>query len=105
MVDVTERVQAENALQKSRMMFEQLFESSPDANVLLDQAGTILWVNRQTETRFGFRRDELIGKSVGTLFPERFHTGDFQAGVFKDLYSSTRPTGLRTICMAGTRTG
>jgi len=94
MVDVTQRFQAEHALQKSRMMFEQLFESAPDSNVLLDQAGTIIGINRQTEVRFGFRRDELIGQPLDSLFPARFHDTDLKAGMLKDLVRSSMPTGL-----------
>ncbi len=63
--DVSVRTRAE-------MRFRALLESAPDAMVIVDQSGTIALVNSQTERLFGFQRDELIGRSVELLVPERF---------------------------------
>jgi PAS domain S-box-containing protein len=46
-------------------------ESVPDAMVLSDYNGQIIWVNANTERMFGYSRDELIGKEVEILVPER----------------------------------
>lgn len=51
-----------------------LLESAPDAMVIVDRAGTIKLVNAQTETLFGYPREELIGCPVGILVPGRFRT-------------------------------
>ena len=53
-------------------MFEHLFESAPDANILVDEQGRIVALNRQTEEKFGYTRDELIGQPVETLIPGRY---------------------------------
>ena len=37
--------------------FESLFEAVPDAFVGMDQKGVISFVNRQTESLFGYDRD------------------------------------------------
>ncbi len=50
--------------------FRRFVESSPDAVVIADQAGKILVVNAQTERVFGYRRDELIGRSVELIVPQ-----------------------------------
>ena len=50
--------------------FESLLEAVPDALVGMDQKGVIRFVNRQTESLFGYDRDELIGRPVETLVPE-----------------------------------
>jgi PAS domain S-box-containing protein len=42
----------------------------PDALVGMDQAGVIRFVNHQTESRFGYGRDELVGRPNQTLVPE-----------------------------------
>jgi len=72
LANVTERVQTELALKKSQVMFEYLFESAPDANILVNNDGRIINLNRQAETRFGYSRDDLIGKPVELLLPPRF---------------------------------
>ena len=71
--DVTERRSAEEALQKSRNMFERLFENAPDAVVVVDSHGVIRKVNQQTEALFGYMREEMVGNPVEYLLPERFH--------------------------------
>jgi PAS domain S-box-containing protein len=63
--DVTESRSAE-------LRFRTFFESAPDAMLLVSGDGAILLVNRQTEASFGYRRDELLGKAVEVLVPERF---------------------------------
>src|SRR5665648_715998 len=50
--------------------FESLLEAVPDALVGMDQKGVIQFVNRQTESLFGYDRDDLIGRPVETLVPE-----------------------------------
>jgi PAS domain S-box-containing protein len=52
--------------------FRALLESAPDAMVIVDGAGTIRVVNAQTETLFGYRREELLGRPVEILVPGRF---------------------------------
>ncbi|MFZ2168905.1 MAG: PAS domain S-box protein, partial [Methylococcaceae bacterium] len=90
--DVTERKRLQHR-------FRQAVESSPYAIVMVNESGTIEMVNSQTETLFGYPRDELIGQPVEMLIPERFrsaHIGFRQAylaapvsrsmGVGRDLY-------------------
>jgi diguanylate cyclase (GGDEF)-like protein/PAS domain S-box-containing protein len=52
--------------------FRDLLETAPDGIVIVDGDGRIVLVNRQTETLFGWSRDQLIGQSVELLLPERF---------------------------------
>jgi PAS domain S-box-containing protein len=49
---------------------EAVLEAAPDAIVGIDPAGLVLLVNAQAERLFGYRRDEVIGRSVRLLFPE-----------------------------------
>ena len=71
-MDITERKQAEQ-------LFHLATEASPSGTVLVDQQGRIALVNAHAEQLFGYARDELIGKDVEVLVPERFaqiHPGD-----------------------------
>ncbi|MBZ5593280.1 MAG: PAS domain S-box protein [Acidobacteriia bacterium] len=77
--DITERKQAEEAMRRSQMMFEKLFDSSPDAIVASDRQGRIARVSEQVEKIFGYTRSELLGQPVEVLVPEVFrraHSAD-----------------------------
>lgn len=50
-----------------------LFDATPDAVVMVNRSATITAINNQAEVLFGFSRDELVGKPVDVLIPERFH--------------------------------
>lgn len=56
----------------------------PDAIIVVDDQGVIVKANERVETLLGWRPDELLGKRVETLVPERFrehisYRGRFQA--------------------------
>jgi PAS domain S-box-containing protein len=53
-------------------LFRQLVDAAPDAMVVVDDGGSIVLVNRQAETLFGYVRKELLGRPVETLIPERY---------------------------------
>ena len=48
-----------------------LLESAPNGFVLVDEHGTIKLVNASAEKLFGYSREELVGKNVEALVPER----------------------------------
>jgi protein-histidine pros-kinase len=56
----------------AQLPFEAFVEAAPDAVVLIDGDGRIVLVNSQTELLFGYRRDDLVGKPVEQLLPDRF---------------------------------
>jgi two-component system sensor kinase FixL len=66
-MDVTERKEAQE-------LFELATEASPSGTLLVDSHGQILLVNAHVQKFFGYQRDELIGKSIEALLPERFVT-------------------------------
>jgi PAS domain S-box-containing protein len=50
-----------------------LLEAAPDALICVDDQGRIILTNGQTTALFGYERDELIGRPVEVLIPDRFH--------------------------------
>jgi len=64
-LDLSERQRAERR-------FRHVLEAAPDAMVLVDPQGRISLVNAQAERLFGYRREELLGQTIGPLIPERF---------------------------------
>jgi PAS domain S-box-containing protein len=52
--------------------FGLFVESSPTAMVMINPNRLIEMVNGQTERMFGFSREELFGRPIDVLFPERF---------------------------------
>jgi PAS domain S-box-containing protein len=52
-------------------LVDVVVESAPNAIIVVDAAGTIVLVNRETELLFGYARDELLGGAVEVLVPER----------------------------------
>jgi len=54
--------------------FRDLLEAAPDAMVGVDRGGLIQFVNRHTESLFGYPRGALVGLPIETLVPESFRT-------------------------------
>jgi PAS domain S-box-containing protein len=52
--------------------FRALFESAPDAMLLLGSDGKIALINAQTEALFGYTRGELVGQPIEMLMPPHF---------------------------------
>jgi PAS domain S-box-containing protein len=81
------------ALRHSEERFRQVVESAPNAIVMIGPNGLIEMVNMQTERMFGYSRNDLLGKPVEMLVPERYranHPG-LRTSFFADPVS--RPMG------------
>jgi PAS domain S-box-containing protein len=73
MQDTTERKQTELAYQESQQMMKAVVETSPSMMVLTDADGRITLFNTACEEITGYKRDEVLGKSLEELFiPEKW---------------------------------
>ena len=52
-----------------------LLNLAPDATVVVDAGGTIIFANAQVARTFGYAADELVGRPVEVLLPERLRGG------------------------------
>src|SRR4051812_18093642 len=64
---VESRRAAEAALREREERFRVFFESSPDACKFVTGEGIFIDINRGGEEMFGYRRDEVVGKTVPDL--------------------------------------
>jgi PAS domain S-box-containing protein len=72
---------------------QSLLQAAPDGMVVVNPDGEMVYVNSQIEALFGYRAEELLGRNVEMLMPERFrgrHTG-YRADYFKR--PKVRPMG------------
>ena|GEM_PF-5151751 len=54
------------------LSFREILDLSPIAMVVVNGRGTIVFFNRQAEAVFGYAQDEVQGKAVEFLVPEKF---------------------------------
>ncbi len=66
--DITERKRLE-------ARFRATVESAPTAMVMINSDGSIHLVNVEMEKLFGYTREELLGRPIESLIPERFRRG------------------------------
>ena len=70
--DISERKQAEQALQEREERLRAILNTAADAIITIDQRGIITDVNPATEQMFGYTQDELVGQNVKILMPPPF---------------------------------
>ena len=90
--------EAKRALQESELRYRLLWETSPDAVILMDPMGTVHFANPAAKDVFGYTPEELMGKNLSLLQPERLSSGH-HAGVARYLQ-----TGLRRVNWRATET-
>lgn len=72
--EMAERARFERRLRDSEARFRALVDGAPMGVVAIDQKGRIVVANEGATDLFGYSREEMTGKRVETLMPERFQT-------------------------------
>lgn len=68
---VTSTVRQIDIADDSEAYFRNLLESAPDAMIIIDGHGKMAIVNRQAEEMFGYSREDMLGRPVEMLLPDR----------------------------------
>jgi PAS domain S-box-containing protein len=91
--DATAEVELTTRRERAEEKFRGLLESAPDAMVIVDRDGEIQLVNAETQELFGYSRDELIGRPIEMLIPDRYHARhpEHRNGFFRQ--PKARPMG------------
>jgi len=90
------------ALESSEQRFRSLVEAAADAIISADFQGNIVLWNRRAESMFGYRSDEVLGKPLTFVMPERFRQAH-REGI--ERFPSTGEPRIigRTVELAGLR--
>ncbi len=81
--------------------FRLVVESTPNAMLIVESAGTIVLVNQQTERWFGTTREQCVGMNFNKLLPQRFQDLFLEelrsclSGVFPEEAKTKECYGLR----------
>ncbi len=65
--DITERKKTEEELNLQKARFQQLFDNSPDAIIMVDIDDRLIHANKGFEALFGYSAEELQGRSIRKL--------------------------------------
>ncbi len=98
--DITERRRMEDALRDSELRFRSVTECAVDAIVTADELGNIQSWNRAAHLMFGYSADEVHGRSLTILMPERYRAGHL-AGMARFLGGAPPQAIGRTIALHG----
>lgn len=73
--EITKRRQAEEELRRRELLYRELVQNAASAIIRWRKDGTITFFNEFAQNFFGYRQDEVIGKHINILIPERESTG------------------------------
>jgi PAS domain S-box-containing protein len=72
--DITIRKDAERSLMEAEKKFRSITESANDAIISANATGCIVTWNRAAEQIFGFRQEEVTGKPLTMIIPEKYRS-------------------------------
>lgn len=102
LLDITESRETDLRLAESEHQFRTIADTAPSGIVTMDDRGNIAFFNRTAERLFGYAADEVAGKNVTVLIPDRYR-GAHAAGLERFLKTGeTRIIG-RTVELVGRR--
>ena len=76
--DLSDRQRAAEAQEKSENQVRTILDTAMDGIISMNDRQNIVLFNRAAEAIFGWRADQIIGRSIDTLIPARFLAGHRQ---------------------------
>jgi PAS domain S-box-containing protein len=76
-IDITDKIEAERKFLESEKKYRYLYENTPFSIVLINSKGKIVDSNPRTETLFGYRKTDLVGKKfhkISVIHPDYLPT-------------------------------
>ncbi|PYT00094.1 MAG: hypothetical protein DMF63_08990 [Acidobacteria bacterium] len=87
---------------ESESRFRTLAETASDAIITIEEDSTIVFVNDAVERVFGYAPEEVVGKKLTSLMPERMR-GSHDAGLARYVQTSARNIGWNGVALPGLR--
>ena len=76
--DITERKKAQQEIIESEKKFKSVLQSAKDSIVLANKKGEIIFWNHFAEKIFGYKENEVLGKPLSLIMPERPNVSHLQ---------------------------
>jgi PAS domain S-box-containing protein len=80
--EINRRELAEEAVNESEDRFRSVAENASDAIIYIDSRGEIIFWNNASEKSFGYSAEEMVGRPVSIIVPNRFRQAH-QEGVYR----------------------
>ena len=93
--DISERKRAEGSVHASEARLRAIVDSALEAILVIDEHGLIQSANAAAERMFGYLEDELAGRNIRVLMPEKY------AVLHDDYLAEYRRTGVGKIIGVG----
>ncbi len=93
-VEAASHAARESQLRENEARLSSLLDAGPDAWILTSEEGRILMVNHQAENLFGYPREEMLGRDIEMLMPQRFRHGHLAHRAHYLTRPQLRPMGM-----------
>jgi len=65
---------SEEALKNSETQLRSVLDTVGEGIIVIDATGNIVMLNQEVQNLFGYQRDDLVGKNLQVLMPEKYRT-------------------------------
>jgi PAS domain S-box-containing protein len=100
----SETARALESLRSSEERFRSIAETTADAIILADSSGNVIYWNRGAQVIFGYAPEEMIGRSLTEIMPERFRQAHME-GMEQLMAADVSRVVGKTIELVGLRNG